>query len=79
MRRNIRARFWAEAGLAGLTAFFLALTLLWSEWIEAVFRVDPDGGSGAAEWAVVGVLAGATMVLSVLARAEWRRSAVGAT
>ena len=78
MRREVRVRFWVEAGAAGLTAFLFVLTLLWPAWIEAIFRVDPDGGSGAAEWAVVAMLVAATGVFGLLARAEWRRPAVEA-
>jgi hypothetical protein len=29
------------------------VTLFWHDWIEAVFRVDPDQGKGSAEWLVV--------------------------
>jgi hypothetical protein len=48
--------------------------VFWKDWIEIVFHVDPDAGSGALEWGIVLL----TLVLSVaflfLARAEWRRS-----
>src|SRR6266550_2200251 len=42
-------RFWAEVMLAVVTGALGALTLVWQEWIEAVFRVDPDGGDGSLE------------------------------
>lgn len=71
-----RARFWIEAALATITAVLFLVTLVWREWIEAVFRVDPDGGDGSLEWAIVGALFAASVTLGVMARAEWRRRAV---
>jgi hypothetical protein len=36
-------------------SFVLAcVTLAWRDWIEFLFRADPDGQSGAAEWLVLG-------------------------
>ena len=67
------ARFWVESALATASALLLVVTVLWSEWIEAVFRVDPDGGSGAAEWFVVVVLGIVSALSALAARVEWRR------
>jgi hypothetical protein len=75
MVRNAGVRFWIEAVLAALTGFLFLLTLISREWIEAVFKVDPDGGDGSLEWAIVGVFFAASITLSVMARAEWRRRA----
>jgi hypothetical protein len=71
-----RARFWIEAGLAALTAILFVVTLISREWIEEIFKVDPDGGDGSLEWVIVAVLFAASLTLSVLARAEWRRAAL---
>jgi hypothetical protein len=49
-----RMRFWLEAGTAAIAAAAL------------VFRVDPDGGNGAAEWLVVAVSALAAVTSSAL-------------
>jgi hypothetical protein len=52
-----RRRFWTEIGLGAASFVLLVLTAAWPEWIEAIFGVEPDGGSGALEWALVAVLA----------------------
>ena len=64
-----------ETALAVVCAALLVLTVLWSEWIEALLHVDPDGGSGATEWAVVAALAVATLASAAAARADRRRPA----
>jgi hypothetical protein len=66
-----RGRFYVEVALAGLTGALTILTLITREWIEAIFRVDPDGGNGSLEWAIVAGLAVACVALSVTA---WRES-----
>ena len=68
-----RTRVRIEATLAVLTLLLLVVTLLSREWIELLFGVDPDGGSGALEWAIVAALSFATVIFGVLARVEWRR------
>ena len=73
MLRKARVRFWIEVILAAVTAALLLLTLISREWIEEVFGVEPDAGSGALEWAIVVALAVATVAFSLLARAEWKR------
>lgn len=73
----MRRRFWVEAGLAVLATALLVLTMISREWIEVVFGVDPDRGDGSLEWLLFVVLALATAALSVTARLEWRRSALG--
>jgi hypothetical protein len=72
----MRKRFWIEAGLAVVSGFLLLLTLVNSEWIEASFRVDPDGGNGSLEWLIVAALLATTVAFGLLARAE-RRSTQG--
>jgi hypothetical protein len=74
MKQQLRPSFWIEALLGLGNAALLVMTLVWKDWIEVVFNVDPDAGSGAVEWGVVAV----TLILSIaflmLARSEWRRA-----
>ena len=74
-RAKVGSRFWIEVVLATITGILTVVTLLSREWIEIVFHVDPDGGSGALEWAIAVVLAFVTLGFSLLARAEWRHAA----
>lgn len=73
-KRLPRTRFWFESTLGAVTAALVLLTLVSREWIELFFGVDPDGGDGSLEWAIVGVLAIACAASVLAARAEWRRS-----
>jgi hypothetical protein len=74
MNPRVRKRYWIEVGLGVMSALLLALTLLTREWIELLFGVDPDGGSGALEWLIVASLVLLTCVFSSLAHRERRRS-----
>jgi|KBSSwiStaDraftv2_1062776.scaffolds.fasta_scaffold5069978_1 hypothetical protein len=74
MRTTLRRRFWVESGLGVLTAVLAVATSIWPQWIELVFQVDPDLGSGSLEWAIVLAALVATIVGSALAGFEWRRA-----
>lgn len=74
MRKVLRRRFWFETGLAIVTGILFVITLVWHNWIEIIFNIDPDQGSGLLEWLVVGALLVVTIVLFVLARYEWRKA-----
>jgi hypothetical protein len=62
-----RVRVWSESALACLSALLALTTLLWRDWIEIVFHVDPDRGSGALEWAVVGACVAMSVAFIALA------------
>ena len=71
-----RLRFLVAATFAGATGFVVVLTLMWKDWIERIFAVDPDEHSGSAEWAIVVCLFVLTVVLVILAVREYRRPRV---
>ena len=70
---NVRKRFWSEVVLGATSALLLVVTLVWPDWIEVLFGIHPDRGNGELELGIVVLLALSTVVLSVLARREWRR------
>jgi hypothetical protein len=70
-----RKRFWIESALAAVSGFLFVLTSVTPDWIERVFGVEPDAGSGALEWGIVAVFGLVTLAFVVLARREWRRPA----
>lgn len=75
MKGHFTLIFWIEAILAGASALFLVLTLFWEEWIEIIFGASPDGGDGSLEWMIAIACVLCTVIFSVLARNEWRRTA----
>ena len=76
MRKALRPLFWLETGMATMTAILFVITLVWRDWIEIVFGVDPDKSNGSLEWLIVGALLVVTLVLFTLAGFEWRRARI---
>ena len=74
MKRQLPVRFWLEVGLASVTGILFLVTLIWKDWIEIVFGVEPDAGSGMLEWLIVGILLMATIALFSMAGYEWRKT-----
>jgi hypothetical protein len=74
--REGRKRFAVELTASVASAALAAVTLVRRDWIEAVFHVDPDAGSGLLEWLVVASLVAATIGFAVAARAERLRMQV---
>ncbi|WP_435218299.1 ABC transporter permease [Streptomyces sp. bgisy034] len=70
----LRPRFWAEVVLGSLSGLLFVITLIWHDWIELLFEIEPDAGSGALEWLIVAVTALATVLCALGARMEWRRA-----
>jgi hypothetical protein len=76
--RHAGIGFWTRLALAAVSAALLVVTIAWPDWIELVFRLDPDHGSGWLEWAIVVVAFALTVTFSVGARSQWRRFATTA-
>jgi hypothetical protein len=74
MRTALRSRFWLETEMALVAGILIVVTLVWYDWIEIIFNVDPHQGSGLLEWLIVGTLLVVTIALSILARYEWRKA-----
>ncbi len=74
MKKALRPIFWLETGMATITGILFVITLVWRDWIEIVFNIDPDNRNGSLEWLIVGVLLAVTLVLFTLAGFEWRRA-----
>ena len=70
----VRLRFWIEAAVALLGVGLFLLTLAYPQWIEAVFRIEPDQGSGTLEMAIAVGLIVVAVASALLARAEWSRA-----
>jgi hypothetical protein len=75
----VRTRFWVEMVCAVAGAALFVLTLVTREWIELLFRVDPDGGSGTLELAIALGLLSVSTISAALARREWRWAVARAT
>lgn len=68
-----RLRFGLDLTIAIAATVLGVVTLISREWIELVFGVDPDGGSGGLEWAIVIGLFAVAAVAALAARVDWRR------
>jgi hypothetical protein len=73
MRTRPERLVWIASGLAFVSGILFVLTLVWKDWIELVFGVDPDGHDGSLEWLIVLALLASTVTFAALARKKWRR------
>lgn len=71
---GVRGRFWIEVVSGAIGVVLLALTLVNPQWIELVFNVDPDQGSGALELGISAVFLAVAVLSGLLARSELRRA-----
>lgn len=72
-----RARL--EFSLAGICAALAILTAFVPDWMEVIFKVDPDAGSGALEWMIVAAFGALAVFAAGLARRHYRVRNVPAT
>ncbi|AZS37417.1 hypothetical protein CVS47_02053 [Microbacterium lemovicicum] len=76
--RSLTIRIIVQFALAALFLAVAVVTVIEPEWIEVVFGIDPDRGSGALEWVIVlalGVLA--VVAAGFGARTVIRRRRIG--
>ncbi len=70
MHRIVRAGI--ETVLAVLALVLAAVTAVWPTWIESLFEVSPDAGTGETEWWLVVLFVVAAAVAAILARRDFR-------
>ena len=80
-RRKYWVTVWVECAAGCVSLAFFAMTVVWHDWIEVLFGVDPDHGSGALEWIVAITLLVITGMSAHLARRSYflRRNLLVAT
>ena len=71
---QLRRRYWLEVVCSVVAGLLGVLTAIVPDWIEEVFHVDPDAGSGALEWGIVVVLLAIAIALGRSARREYARA-----
>ena len=72
-RPALRRRFWFATIFALIAAFLAVLTAVRPDWIELLFGIEPDEGSGSLERLVVGIAVAVAFTASLFALTEWRR------
>jgi hypothetical protein len=65
-----------KAILALFMTVLAVVTLFWPRWIESLTGLEPDGGSGGAEWGIVVLFALAALAAGLLARHDYRQAAL---
>jgi hypothetical protein len=73
MQNQLSAAFWVELALSLISALLTVLSIAWPNWIEGIFEVDPDAGSGSTEWGITLAFIIATSMLAALTGRTWRR------
>ena len=79
---SMRARWSVEAVTAALFAVITVVTVLWPDWIEGLTTLEPDAGSGSAEWGLVLASGAVAVIAATLARRDylgWRLGRQGTT
>ena len=72
MAPGSKLRLSIEIILAFAAVIFLAASLVSPDWIEKTLDLAPDNGDGSVEWGVAFAAAAVFLVMSWLARRDWR-------
>jgi len=62
----------AEVATTCVSSVLAIVTIAWPNWIELVFRADPDHGGGALEILITAVLIAAAITSALAVRAQIR-------
>jgi hypothetical protein len=74
MRRRLRRHFYLNPAAALTSIALLILTLVWRNWIEIAFGIDPDRNSGLTELGAAAVCTEVALAGSRGAGWEWKRA-----
>ena len=70
---RMRLRFWFEAAFVVVSLGLWVATLIWPDWIELVFHVEPDANDGSLELALTILLPAIGLAVSFISAREWHR------
>ena len=65
-----------ETVVAMILAVLAMVTLFWPRWIESLTGLEPDAGSGGAEWGIVALFAVLALAAGLLVRRDYRVAAL---
>jgi hypothetical protein len=74
-QRPPTSRFSVKSWLAAIAGVACGATLIRRDWIELLFRVEPDHHRGYIEWLISGALLAACLIFARLAQHEQRQLA----
>jgi hypothetical protein len=66
-----------EVALGAVFVLLAVLTAAMPTWIEEVFKVDPDAGSGALEWIIVAAFGVLALVAGLVGRSHYLAAKTG--
>jgi hypothetical protein len=75
MKGRTSSLFCLKADLATMSGVLFIVTLVWREWMELVFQINPDGGNGLLEWVIAAALFAAGIGFGCFAAFELRQPA----
>jgi hypothetical protein len=76
MSAMVRGRI--ELLVALVLGALAVVTALWPAWFETLTGLEPDGGSGSFEWAIVAALTVAALAAALLGRRDVRAARIRA-